>query len=388
LRFVQVFMAAPELPIVNVDAYRFQKETATPKSTLTERSSAINIQKDCARLADALSQYGAVVVEDSTVLASDNEAFLELMAAYFAQPDKTEDARPELNYQVGWTPAFTERPRPVPSDFRGDDPVTPRSCDPSQPSPPDPKERFLWRIGPRPRSSRFPEQNATPVIPHQFAEHWALVMNRWGSRLLDVIRLVAEMTALGLGLERDAFTSRMEFGPHLLAPTGSNLSELRGKPDTVLAGFHYDLCFLTIHGKANAPGLYLWTREGRRFPARVPKGCLLVQAGLQLEWLTGGIIRRGFHEVVADEAALTVARLHDERQQDMPPAQRRPFWRISSTLFAHIASDQVLEPLPELGHSIDALQTMYPPILAGALVRQELRAIALCPSTKVREPYL
>ncbi|KAK4531771.1 hypothetical protein CCYA_CCYA09G2628 [Cyanidiococcus yangmingshanensis] len=375
-------MTGLELPVVDTDTYRQYRE-ASADGCASAHVVPKNVHNDCVRLAEALAQYGAVVIRASTVPAADNKAFLKLMAAYFAQPDKVEDARPELNYQVGWTPAFTERPRPIPPDFKGDDPVTPRPSEPSLPSPPDPKERFLWRIGPRPLHSRFPEQNATPVIPKRFAEQWADVMDRWGGRLLDVIRLVAEMMALGLGLERDIFTSRMEFGPHLLAPTGSNLSELRGKPNRVLAGFHYDLCFLTIHGKANAPGLYLWTRSGSRFPARVPQGCLLVQSGLQLEWLTGGVIRRGYHEVVADEAALALAQQHDQDQRARPAAQQRPFWRVSSTLFAHIASDQVLEPLPEMKHLPNA--AAYPPILAGALVRQELMAIALCPKTTDKE---
>ncbi len=48
---------------------------------------------------------------------------------------------------------------------------------------------------------------------------------------------VAEMAALGLGLKKDTFTKRMEKGPHLLAPTGSDLT--RYKKGTIFAGFHY-----------------------------------------------------------------------------------------------------------------------------------------------------
>lgn len=40
-----------------------------------------------------------------------------------------------------------------------------------------------------------------------------------------------------------------------------------------------------------------WLRDGRRVPVRVPEGCLFVQAGKQLEWLTGGDIQAGMHEV-------------------------------------------------------------------------------------------
>lgn len=65
----------------------------------------------------------------------------------------------------------------------------------------------------------------------------------------------------------------------------------------MLAGFHYDLNFLTIHGRSRYPGLFIWLRDGRRVMVRVPEGCLLVQAGKQMEYLTGGHVLAGFHEV-------------------------------------------------------------------------------------------
>ena len=61
--------------------------------------------------------------------------------------------------------------------------------------------------------------------------------------------------------------------------------------------FHYDLNLLTIHGKSRYPGLFVWLRDGRRVAVRIPDGCLLLQAGKQLEWLTGGAVLSGTHEV-------------------------------------------------------------------------------------------
>jgi hypothetical protein len=43
-------------------------------------------------------------------------------------------------------------------------------------------------------------------------------------KLLGTVRAVAEMAARGFGLQPDAFSSRMEHAPHLLAPTGTALS--------------------------------------------------------------------------------------------------------------------------------------------------------------------
>jgi hypothetical protein len=45
-----------------------------------------------------------------------------------------------------------------------------------------------------------------------------------------------------------------------LAPTGSDLNKF--EVGTVFAGFHYDLNFLTIHGKSRYPGLFAWLQNG------------------------------------------------------------------------------------------------------------------------------
>jgi hypothetical protein len=50
-------------------------------------------------------------------------------------------------------------------------------------------------------------------------------MDDWGKKMLATVSTVAEVVASGLGLERDAFTSRMQLGPHLLAPTGAAFLE-------------------------------------------------------------------------------------------------------------------------------------------------------------------
>ena len=137
------------------------------------------------------------------------------------------------------------------------------------------------------------------------------------------------MTSIGLGLPRNTFREAGKYGsdlfffrllskmmlipltcrPHLLAPTASDLKKY-GSLDTILAGFHTDLNFLTIHGRSRYPGLHIWARNtGRRIPVRFPvgqEGLLLVQAGKQLEHLSGGLIKAGYHEVVVNHATMEV----------------------------------------------------------------------------------
>jgi isopenicillin N synthase-like dioxygenase len=229
----------------------------------------------------------------------------------------------------------------------------------------DPKWRFFWRIGEPPVSTAFPQLNAPAVVPAAFPQ-WGSVMDSWGSKLLAASEAVAELSALGFGLARDAFSSRMARGPHLLAPTASDFARF-GQVNTVLAGYHYDLNFLTSHGRSRYPGLYVWTRDGRRVAVKIPQGCLLVQAGAQFQYLTGGHVLAGFHEVVVSPA--TTAAIEATR------AAGRSLWRISSTLFAHINSDVLLQPLPPFD-SAEA-KAAYPPLLTGDQVAAELAAINL-----------
>ena len=126
-----------------------------------------------------------------------------------------------------------------------------------------------------PEKTNFPLLNMDAVIPQEIPE-WSTVMDAWGYKMLNALNTVSEMAALGFDLPADTFTKRLLYGPHLLAPTGSDYTKFN-KEGTVLAGYHYDLNFLTIHGKSRYPGLYIWTKKGKRVAVSVPEGCLLIQ---------------------------------------------------------------------------------------------------------------
>lgn len=269
-------------------------------------------------------------------------------------------------FQVGVTPDGVERPRDntaiaamlKSSERPLSDPAARQR---------DPKWRFFWRCGARPTETDFPELNAEQVIPADFSTEWAQIMDGWGYKLLDTLFLVAEMIALGLDLPRNALQEKMKFGPHLLAPTGTDMSLYAGNIGTTVAGYHYDLNMLTIHGRSRYPGLYVWTRDGKRIPVIVPYGFLLIQSGVQLEYLTAGCILRGMHEVVVSEETARAAKNARENGTSM--------WRVSSTLFSHIRSDESLAPL---GHfATNANAHMYRNKRAGEQVAEELRALEL-----------
>jgi isopenicillin N synthase-like dioxygenase len=330
-----------------------------------------NWQEQCNEIAHLLKQFGMLIVKDPRVDPQLNTNFLDMMEKYYDQPEEVrlQDARPDVHYQVGVTPEEVERARNHCARIKGlnstEKPLT--ECPPEK----DHKSRFFWRIGPPPESDKHRDLNMPPVVPKAFP-HWAETMNGWGEKILGTVKTVAEMAAVGFKLPADTFTKKMNCAPHLLAPTGSNLRTF-GKLGTVFAGWHYDLNFLTIHGKSRFSGLYVWTRDGRKMLVKVPDGCLLLQAGKQFEWLTGGHVLAGFHEVVVNEAAVAA--------KEAAEKAGRSLWRISSTLFGHIASNESLAPVAHFKDEPTAAQ--YPEITAGEQVLGELKAISLAQESAV-----
>ncbi|XP_037034542.1 uncharacterized protein LOC119073265 [Bradysia coprophila] len=323
----------------------------------------VEAKEQCKKVVQSLHEHGILIVKDTRATQEDNDSFINVMEQYFEQTDFTTDARPNFSYQIGVTPELKERPRNHCARIAKLDPMhQPVTLCPPQL---DKKSRFYWRIGKRPENTKFKELNAEPVIPAGFPE-WPDVMNTWGDKMLATLHVVASMAAEGFGLEKDIFHKKMTNGPHLLAPTGSNFNRY-GTLGTVLAGYHYDLSFLTIHGKCRFPGLYIWSRNGRKILVRVPDGCLLVQAGKEMEYLTGGYVRAGFHEVVVSKETVEAIEKRAAKQQSL--------WRVSSTLFAHIASDLVLQPLDSF--KTEESLKMYPAVLAGDQVQAELNLIEL-----------
>lgn len=62
----------------------------------------------------------------------------------------------------------------------------------------------------------------------------------------------------------------------------------------MFAGYHYDLNFLTIHGRSRFPGLNIWLRNGQKVEVKVPVGCLLIQTGKQVRVLeTCALVDKG-----------------------------------------------------------------------------------------------
>ncbi|XP_047319451.1 uncharacterized protein LOC124922786 [Impatiens glandulifera] len=355
-----------ELPVIDLEHYL--EFSAKSGGEFGEDQLDSQLKQLCSEVSRILRETGALLVKDPRCTSKDNDRFIDMMEKYFEMPDdfKRLQVRPHLHYQVGATPEGVEVPRSlVDEQMQEKLKLLPKESQAGVLKGPDPKWRYMWRVGPRPVHTRFQELNAEPVIPEGFPE-WEETMNSWGHKMISSIEAVAEMAAIGFGLPKDAFTSLMNKGPHLLSPTGSNL-QLHGQEGTVFAGYHYDLNFLTIHGRSRFPGLNIWLSNGQKMAVKVPMGCLLIQTGKQIEWLTGGECIAGMHEVVVTNRTIDAMKLASQ--------QNNSLWRVSSTLFSHIASDAVLKPL---GHfEVSPLASNYPAMHAGDYVEQELAIINL-----------
>ncbi|GAA5949953.1 hypothetical protein JCM21900_005536 [Sporobolomyces salmonicolor] len=381
-------MSAFPLPIVDLDTF-----LASPDSP-----SAI---AEATKTAEALIEYGALIVKDSRVSEEANERFLDLMEHYFSQDKERleEDLRPEVHFQVGVTLENTEKPKCHSNDackavIAALDPAE-RPLD-VEGGKADPKCRFFHRMGNPPPSTSFPSLAMSNVTPRAFASTWKTQMEDWGTQIKRAVEDVSEMLAAGLGLERDELRRAGQYGSHLLAPTATDLAKY-GRVGEIFAGFHTDLNFLTIHGRSRYAGLHVWARNsGKRISVKLPPGHLLVQAGKQLEHLTGGLILAGYHEVVCTPA--TLASL-SARQTSTSPSASRPPIRISSTFFWHLSSDYMLRPrefLEKVGRSEvvgrerekqlkengdvpwERKETAYEEgMMVGTLVQNELKEIAL-----------
>ena len=331
------FKTTEFLPVVDLNSY-------LSKSSKSKEA--------CDQVADSLLKSGILVVKDPRANFADNDNFLNLFEKYFASRSEMknknqpiEECFPKNGYKTGVTPDYIEKPREN-TDFRNSlapefKPLT------ALPPEKDPKWRYLWRIGEKEANAKQSLMEPERVSPKDFPE-FTKVVDKWGNSLLQAVHTVSQMLEVGLTIPQGSFYNLLKNGNTVIGPTGSDLA--RYKKDTVFAGMHYDISFLTIHGKSRFPGLYIWLRNGEKMRVVVPDGCFLLQAGRELEYLTGGYIKAGFHEVVYDDLT--------EKAAEKARKEKRSLWRVSSTMFSHIRSEAVLEPLQK--YSTEVSRKLYP----------------------------
>jgi isopenicillin N synthase-like dioxygenase len=304
-------------------------------------------------ITSALYESGIFCVKVTKEFQQFNECFIDLLEKYSDLPSeiKANHIRKDLHYQIGLTPENTETPM--------------NHCEKvyrmggNKPSGKDPKQRWFHRTTPLVHTEIGGDLTGENIIPDEFPE-WAELFNKMG----DLFSGVLERVNIILGEELDYPLIKLcENGNHLIAPTISDL-EIYHKLNDILGGFHNDISFLTLHGTSRFPALNIWNRDNIKIRAKVPKDCVLIQAGRQLEYITNGYIMAGFHEVVVEND--TIDAYYNAKEKN------RSTTRISSTFFAHIASNNVMEVLPQFQTHDYLLH--HPPIKESEWIRKELES--------------
>lgn len=322
---------------------------------------------------DSLIATSALIVRDPRISDDDYAATRVVLTEYFSQPRVLlrPDVREEHDHQVGLSMEGAETGNK--DAFSGIENLAPEHR-PHLPPPGfsgDPKLRFFIRLREAEIHGPYDSLNQPPVIPEAFKDVWQPTIANWGEKLLTTGETVLAMIEHALGTAPGCLRDLTVGGPHLLGPNAANLDALN-TVGTIINVYHRDLNLLSIHGPATYPGLRIWLRNGTSMYVKMPSGHILIQAAHQLEWLTGGLITAGMHEVVVTAEALE---LRKERPSPL---------RISSPCFQHVASRHRLEIIPEalayegLPKSVyEERLKRYPPITAGEQVQNELHAIGL-----------
>jgi len=302
-------------------------------------------------ITSALYESGIFCVKVSNEFQQVNERFIDLLEKYADLPKeiKQRHIRKDLHYQIGLTPENTETPM--------DHCEKVYRMGGLKPSGKDPKQRWFHRTTPLVQTE-FNDITGENIIPDEFPE-WEELFNTMGDLFSGVLRRVNDVLEEELNYP---FNKLCENGNHLIAPTITPLKSLIEARQKIIAGFHSDISFLSIHGKGRYPGLNIWTRDNTKVRVKVPDGCVVIQAGRQLEYITNGYIMAGFHEVVIDTD--TVETFNTRTTTGLSGT------RISSTFFAHIASDSLMEVLPQFQTHDYLLH--HPPIKEGDWIRREL----------------
>jgi len=298
------------------------------------------------RIQQAFEEIGFVLIKTGYVTSLLPRTYHEFKQVFNLPVEvKAKYARPDLGHQRGWTPPFSEMGlacRKMGRDGKGLA---------------DSKEN--WFMGP---DLRRIDPNILARYPFAFAE------NVWPSEAPGfksvMQQLYATLQAYGmkvLELLQPGYRSP-EYWRDLVTDAPTVLRAIHYPPvsaeevgNIVWGCMHTDINLVTVLPASTKPGLWIRRRDGVWIPGNTPEaeGCIFVQVGDMLDYLTGGRFMSAAHEVRAPEAPTTEGRL-------------------SAALFIHARPNAVFDP--DLS---TADKVFYPRTTAYELLEERLKAIQL-----------
>jgi isopenicillin N synthase-like dioxygenase len=304
--------------------------------TLSLASSADAPQDFARALGQSFERFGFAIVADHGIDAGLVARAWDQTRALFDLPEAAKRAyySSELAGQRGYTPFGTE----IAKDATHVD------------------LKEFWHIGrDLPPGHRYRDHMPDNIWPSELPdfrptfEAMYAAFDVAGNRLLSAI-------ARYLGLAPDWFEPAVENGNSVMRLL--HYPPIPADAPGIRAGAHGDINLITLLLGAEEGGLQLLTRDGDWLSITPPEGALVINVGDMLERLTNHQLPSTIHRVLN------------------PPPERRHIPRYSMPFFLHLASDFLIETLPQC---IDAARpNRYPePILTNDFLTQRLIEIGL-----------
>ena len=220
---------------------------------------------------------------------------------------------------------------------------------------PDLKE--FWHVGREIEGDNaFPDILLPNLWPAEVPEFRPAALELY--RALDNLgaQLLAAI-ALDLGLERDWFADKVDYGNSILRPI--HYPPIANAPEgAVRAARHEDINLITLLIGSKEQGLEILTRDERWVPVSTLPGTIVVNVGDMLQRLSNHVYASTTHRVVN------------------PPGQAARQPRYSIPFFLHPNPDFLIETLPQC--ITPERPNRYPqPITAHAYLVERLRQIGL-----------
>ncbi|MFF3212614.1 isopenicillin N synthase family dioxygenase [Streptomyces sp. NPDC002886] len=220
---------------------------------------------------------------------------------------------------------------------------------------PDWKELFHWGAqlpAAHPLRERYPARYPPAAFPDHLVPGIGAVLGELHARMaafqLDVVRRIAG----ALGAAPGYFEEMLEDGPVVNRATWYPPMDAAPSGEHVWMVEHQDFDLITALPRATAAGLEVLV-DGAWMPIEVPEGYAVLNVGMVLERLTGGLARAAVHRVVA------------------APGQQGG--RLSIVQFCHPTPWTVLSPLP--GRPAVREPERYPVLTAQDLFQRTMYRI-------------
>ncbi len=254
----------------------------------------------------SFQRYGFAIVADHGIDADLIDNAWRLTKAFFALPEPIKSAYhlQGIGGARGYTPFGTEV-------AKGATHV-------------DLKE--FWHVGRElPSGHRYRDHMPDNIWPNEVAGFCETLQALYAAFDAAGYRLLSAIARF-LGLAPDWFAPAVEHGNSVMRLL--HYPPISGDAPGIRAEAHEDINLITLLLGADEGGLQLLTREGEWLAVTPPKGALVVNVGDMLQRLTNHRLPSTTHRVLN------------------PPPERRHIPRYSMPYFLHLASDFMIETLP------------------------------------------